>query len=120
MQRLAVFPAETLFAAPGTPDQALAGVLVLHGLGGNVARQVRALRAQEDHLRDLDAEQRSERDQLERAWGEQARQQQDLATGSAAARRSQQEQADRAGQAAAAAAGAASAADALGAAIRQI
>ncbi|TLU73993.1 murein hydrolase activator EnvC family protein [Lichenicoccus roseus] len=53
IERLSLYPAETLLASPARPEDALAGLLVLRGLGAQLERraeQIRAGQAQLDQL----------------------------------------------------------------------
>jgi len=56
IERLSLYPAETLLAAPARPDDSLAGLMVLHGLGTELEARARDLRAQQDRLRILSAQ----------------------------------------------------------------
>ncbi len=55
-ERLGLFPAETLLAVPASPEQAIRGLTVLHGLIRTVERQAVELRAE---LAQVDAAQRA-------------------------------------------------------------
>ena len=48
IERLALFPAETLLAAPAGPEQAMLGLSVLHGMARNLEREARSLREEQD------------------------------------------------------------------------
>ena len=50
MQRLALFPAETLLAAPGPPEDALRGLGVMRGVVAHLEHEAAALRAEEADL----------------------------------------------------------------------
>ena len=50
MERLALFPAETLLAAPTTPGQAMLGLTVLRGLTRNLEQEAQALRQEQDEV----------------------------------------------------------------------
>lgn len=52
IQRLALWPAESLLAVPAPPEDALTGLLVLQGLARDVAHQAAALRAAAARARD--------------------------------------------------------------------
>ena len=60
IERLSLFPAETLLAVPASPEQTLRGVLVLHGLAGQLGREAVTLRREQEALeaatRAVDAE----------------------------------------------------------------
>lgn len=56
IQRLALWPAESLLAVPAPPEDALTGLLVLQGLARDVAQQAAALRAAAARARDRAAE----------------------------------------------------------------
>ena len=56
MERLALYPAETLLAVPAPPEQALRGLAILRGLARTLEREAAALR---DEQARLDAEQRA-------------------------------------------------------------
>jgi murein hydrolase activator len=47
IERLALFPAETLLAIPAPPDETLRGLLVLRGLAGQLGQEARALREEQ-------------------------------------------------------------------------
>ncbi len=110
MERLSLFPAETLLAVPAPPEQALAGLTVLRGLATEVERQARALREEQAAVAALDAQAQAEARRLAGARAEQAAQgaaldrqitategaQRDAAEGAAAATRAAAEDAARA------------------------
>ncbi|HEX4173412.1 MAG TPA: peptidoglycan DD-metalloendopeptidase family protein [Acetobacteraceae bacterium] len=50
IERLSLFPAETLLAVPAPAEQTLRGVLVLHGLSEEVGQEALALRRDQDRL----------------------------------------------------------------------
>jgi septal ring factor EnvC (AmiA/AmiB activator) len=50
IERLSLYPAETLLAVPGPPEQTLRGVLVLQGLSRQLEQEAEALRRDEDAL----------------------------------------------------------------------
>ena len=50
IERLSLFPAETLLAVPAQPEDTLRGVLVLHGLAGRSEQEAAALRAEQARL----------------------------------------------------------------------
>ncbi len=45
IERLSLYPAETLLASPARPEDALSGLLVLRGLGAELERRAEAIRA---------------------------------------------------------------------------
>lgn len=50
MQRLALFPAETMLAVPAPPGQAVRGLLVLQGVAAGLEREAAGLRAEQTAL----------------------------------------------------------------------
>lgn len=50
IERLSLYPAETLLAVPAQPEETLRGVLVLHGLASQLARDSLALRDEQARL----------------------------------------------------------------------
>ncbi len=52
IERLSLFPAETLLAVPAQPEDTLRGVLVLRGLAGQLGREALALRREQARLAD--------------------------------------------------------------------
>ena len=48
IERLALFPAETLLAAPAGPGQAMLGLSVLHGMARNLEREAQSLREEQE------------------------------------------------------------------------
>ncbi|HTW27668.1 MAG TPA: peptidoglycan DD-metalloendopeptidase family protein [Acetobacteraceae bacterium] len=107
LERLSLYPAETLLAVPLPPEQALRGALVLKGISRELERQAQALRAEEVEVATLQAAIRQEAPALARARAEQAAQEAALDRQIAAAR-----QAEQAAEDAAAAAERAAAVDA--------
>ena len=55
VQRLRLFPAETLLAVPQPPEQAVRGVLVLRGIARRLEQEAASIRAEQNHLTDLQA-----------------------------------------------------------------
>jgi septal ring factor EnvC (AmiA/AmiB activator) len=55
IERLALFPSETLLAVPASPRDTLRGVLVLQGLSREIGRQAAALKQKQDQLDALTA-----------------------------------------------------------------
>ncbi|MCL2430117.1 MAG: hypothetical protein FWD12_12890, partial [Alphaproteobacteria bacterium] len=49
IERLSLYPAETLLAVDAAPDDALRGALVLQGFGRMLEQQARSLRAEQAH-----------------------------------------------------------------------
>ena len=56
LERLALFPAETMLAVPVPPEQAVRGALVLGGIVRMLEYEARALRAEQDAVAKLQAE----------------------------------------------------------------
>lgn len=56
IQRLALYPAETLLAVPMAPEQAIRGIVVLGGLTRQLEAGAAALRAEQDSLNHLSAQ----------------------------------------------------------------
>ncbi|MCQ8241014.1 murein hydrolase activator EnvC family protein [Rhizosaccharibacter radicis] len=79
MERLALYPSETLLAAPSSPDDALTGLSVLRGLGAELERHARGIRDAQDRLDILENEVRHENDRLSALRQQQKRQQDALA-----------------------------------------
>lgn len=50
MERLALYPAETLLAVPAAPADALRGLAVMHGIAAQLEREAAALRAEQAQL----------------------------------------------------------------------
>jgi septal ring factor EnvC (AmiA/AmiB activator) len=55
IQRLALYPAETLLAVPMSPESAVRGILVLGGLSRQLEEDARALRAEQETLKQVSA-----------------------------------------------------------------
>ncbi len=55
IERLSLYPAETLLASPARPEDALSGLLVLRGLGADLERRAEAIRAGQSELLRLSA-----------------------------------------------------------------
>lgn len=53
IQRLALYPAETLLAVPMSPEQAIRGIVVLGGLTRRLEVEATALRQEQDKINDL-------------------------------------------------------------------
>ncbi len=67
IERLSLYPAETLLAAPAAPERALTGLLVVRGLAAELQRQAAALRAEQAEVAALAAGQRDETVHLDAA-----------------------------------------------------
>ena len=67
LERLAMFPSETMLAVPVPPEQAVRGALVLGGIVRTLEREARALRAEQAALAVLQAELDAELPQLAEA-----------------------------------------------------
>lgn len=78
IERLSLYPAETLLAVPAAADRALQGVLVLQGLGAHLEQEARALRAEQAEVDRLAAALRTEGPLLEAALTAQAEQSAEL------------------------------------------
>ena len=74
IERLALFPSETLLAVPAAPRDTLRGVLVLRGLSREIGRQAAALKQQQDQLDALTAAMAAATPALEQAEAVQAQQ----------------------------------------------
>lgn len=74
IERLALFPSETLLAVPATPKDTLRGVLVLRGLSREIGRQAQELKQQQDQLDALTAAMAAATPALEQAEAVQAQQ----------------------------------------------
>jgi septal ring factor EnvC (AmiA/AmiB activator) len=74
IERLALFPSETLLAVPAAPRDTLRGVLVLRGLSREIGRQAAALKQQQDRLDAVTAAMAAAAPSLEQALAVQAQQ----------------------------------------------
>ncbi len=74
IERLALFPSETLLAVPATPKDTLRGVLVLRGLSREIGRQAQQLKQEQDQLDALTAAMAAATPALEQAEAVQAQQ----------------------------------------------
>ena len=104
IERLALFPSETLLAVPAAPQDTLRGVLVLRGLSREIGRQATALKQQQDQLNALTTAMAAAAPALEQAEAVQAQQGAVLdaeIASAAASRQSAQDAATAADQAAA-------------------
>lgn len=73
LERLALFPAETILALPIPPEQAVRGALVLGGLVRTLEHEARALRAEQAEVAKLQAEMDAAFPRLAEAQAAQAR-----------------------------------------------
>ena len=55
IERLSLYPAETLLAAPASPEDAVRGVLVLQGIAGEIERQAAELSGEEARVAGMSA-----------------------------------------------------------------
>ena len=78
MQRLALYPSETLLSVPAPPDKALEGLAVLRGLARRLEQDAAALRAEAASARDAARDAAAALDRLHAAQVVQARQSADL------------------------------------------
>lgn len=104
IERLALFPSETLLAVPASPRDTLRGVLVLRGLSREIGRQAAALKQKQDQLAALTAAMAAAAPALEQAEAVQAKQDAALdaeIASAAASRQSAEDAAAAADQAAA-------------------
>jgi septal ring factor EnvC (AmiA/AmiB activator) len=74
IERLSLFPAETLLAIPGQPEDTLRGVLVLRGLARQLGEDAVALRQEQARLLDTTAAVQAEVPKLAAAQAQQLRQ----------------------------------------------
>lgn len=56
MQRLALYPDQTLLAIPANPVDASSGIAILHGIGATIASQIARIREEQQAIARLDAE----------------------------------------------------------------
>lgn len=120
IERLALYPAETLLAVPIPPEDAVRGEIVLSGIAHTLERDAAALRAEQAEVAVLQSQLDAAVPGLDAARAEQARLAADLDARIAEATAAQQDAADAAAQAAARAAEDAAHADSLRAAIARI
>jgi septal ring factor EnvC (AmiA/AmiB activator) len=113
IERLSLFPAETLLAVPAQPEETLRGVLVLRGLAKQLGQEAVALRQEQARLDTATQAMQAEAPKLEAAEAEQQAQSAVLDQQIATARAQQKQAEGNAGDAAQRAAGAASRADSL-------
>ncbi len=74
IERLSAYPAETLLAVPGTPMEALRGVLVLRGISRQIERDAEAVKIDQAQLAALAQEQEAATSRLKTAQADQAAQ----------------------------------------------
>lgn len=120
IERLSLYPAETLLAAPASLDDSLAGLMVLRGLGAGLERRARALKAEQAELALLGATLGDEQARLSELERRQAGQQAAVAARAQAAQAAQLASRAGADQAARAAADAAARAATLGDAVARL
>ncbi len=113
IERLSLFPAETLLAVPAQPEETLRGVLVLRGLAKQLGQEAVALRQEQARLDTATQAMQAEAPKLEAAEAEQREQSAALDQQIAAAKAQQKQAEGDAGDAAQRAAGAASRAESL-------
>jgi septal ring factor EnvC (AmiA/AmiB activator) len=120
IERLSLYPAETLLAVPMPPEQAVRGVLVLAGIGHALERQAADLRAEQAEVASLQAQVDAALPGLAAAQAQQASLAADLDAQIAQAHQARQAAEDSAAQAAQRAAADAAHADSLRNAIARI
>ncbi len=120
IERLSLYPAETLLAVPMPPEQAVRGVLVLGGLARKLEHEAAALRAEQAQVAALQNEMDTALPGLTAAKAAQAQQAQALDAQLAEARRARRAAEDAATEAARRAAADASRADSIRAAIARL
>jgi septal ring factor EnvC (AmiA/AmiB activator) len=120
IERLSLYPAETLLAVPVPPEDAVRGVLVLGGLARTLEHEAAALRDEQAQLASLRAEMAEALPQLAAARADQARLGQDLDAQIAQAHRARRAAEDAATEAARRTAADAARADSIRAAIARI
>ena len=120
IERLSLYPAETLLAVPMPPEQAVRGVLVLGGIARTLERQAAAVRAEQAEVASLQAQVQAALPGLAEAQATQAALAADLDAQLAQARQARQNAEDTAGDAARRAAADAARADTLRAALARI
>ncbi len=113
IERLSLYPAETLLAAPTSPERAMTGLLVVRGLAAELQRQVAALHDEQRAVAELADRQRAETARLEAIRTVQASQASELDRQIAAARATERTADDAAAQATREAAADAAGADTL-------
>ncbi|GCE90042.1 metallopeptidase membrane-bound [Komagataeibacter diospyri] len=63
-ERLSLYPADTLLAVPLPADRAVTGLLVVHGMMGDIANQARAIHDRRTRLAQLDGELAQQQQQM--------------------------------------------------------
>jgi len=91
IERLALYPAETLLAVPGKPEDTLRGLIVLRGIAARIGQDALALRRQQDALADATHAEEAEVPKLTAAKAAQAAQATALDRQLASAQASRQE-----------------------------
>ncbi len=120
IERLSLYPAETLLAVPRPPEEAIRGVLVLGGITRQLEQDAAALRTEQATLAGLQTQLDAELPQLAAARAAQEQQEAALDSQIAATRDVRQAAEDAAASAARQAAAAAGRADSLRAALARI
>ncbi|NVN38229.1 murein hydrolase activator EnvC family protein [Komagataeibacter swingsii] len=69
-ERLSLYPADTLLAVPLPADRAVTGLLVVHGMMGDIAGQARAIHARRTRLAQLDGELAQQQQQMRQVVSE--------------------------------------------------
>ncbi len=117
IERLALYPAETILAVPGAPEDTLRGLAVLHGLAQRLEQDAAALRAEQAAVQTLEQDIAAALPGLQSAEAAQATQAAELDRQIEAARAGRRRAEDAAADAARRAAAEAARADTLRAAI---
>jgi septal ring factor EnvC (AmiA/AmiB activator) len=120
IERLSLFPSETLLASPAGAEDSVTGLMVLRGLGGALEQRARALRDAQARLASLSAQLVAEQGRLLALQQRQADQQAQLAAQTEAAQATQRASRAEADQAARSAAASAARAATLGDAVARI
>lgn len=120
IERLSLYPSETLLGAPVSPDDAMTGLMVLRGLGGELERRARIIREQQARLAALGVQLDQEQARLSALQRRQAEQQVQVAAKAQAAQAAQLASGAAADHAARSAADAAARAATLGDAVARI
>lgn len=120
IERLSLYPSETLLGAPVTPDDAMTGLMVLRGFGGELERRARIIREQQARLSALGVQLDQEQARLSALQRRQAEQQVQVAARAQAAQAAQLASGAAADHAARSAADAAARATTLGDAVARI
>ncbi|AHI26110.1 peptidase M23 [Komagataeibacter xylinus] len=69
-ERLSLYPADTLLAVPLPADRAVTGLLVVHGMMGDIASQARAIHDRRTRLAQLDGELAQQQQQMRQVVSE--------------------------------------------------